>query len=164
MAFDEPELNVPQGSVFGSLLFLIYMYVYGIPSNTIYSTPFMLANDTKFTELVCPQSSTTNLQQDLTFLQNWCSKWKLLLNSSKCAAIHFSVSLLPLSLLIPFKVTKYASVLPYTFLYLLPLSLLIPFKVTKYASVLPYTFLSLLPFSSYSIQGHQTQRPWYYCQ
>ena len=91
-------------------------------------------------------------------------------NGSFCSTV---LSVLPytfLSLSFPYlflfhsRSPNNASVLPYTFLYLLPLSLLIPFKVTKYASVLPYTFLSLLPFSSYSIQGHQTQRPWYYCQ
>ena len=43
-------------------------------------------------EAVIHFSGTTDLQQDLHSISTWCSKWKLSLNSSKCAVMCFSLS------------------------------------------------------------------------
>ena len=52
----------------------------------------LFADDTKFMEAVSHYLGTTHLQQDLDSLSIWCSKWKLSLNSSKCAVMRFSLS------------------------------------------------------------------------
>ena len=81
--------GVPQGSVLGPLLFLLY--VNDIPNIISYSTSYLFADDTKFMEVIDRCSKTTHIQQDLDTLHSWCSKWKLSLNSKKCAAIYASL-------------------------------------------------------------------------
>ena len=81
---------VPQGSVLGALLFLIF--VNDIPNATTFCQPYLFADDTKLLESICDSSSSTHLQQDLDSLIQWCAKWKLSINSSKCAALRFFLS------------------------------------------------------------------------
>ena len=84
--------GVPQGSVLGPLLFLLY--VNDIPTSISFSTSYnyLFADDTKFMEAVDQFSLSTHIQQDLDSLHTWCSEWKLSLNSKKCAAMRFSLT------------------------------------------------------------------------
>ena len=82
--------GVPQGSVLGPLLFLIF--VNDIPNATTSGQPYLFADDTKLLESICHPSSSTHLQQDLDSLAQWCTNWKLSINSSKCAALRFFLS------------------------------------------------------------------------
>ena len=82
--------GVPQGTVLGPLLFLIY--VNDIPNVTTFCRPYLFADDTKLLETIYHHTSSKHLQEDLDSLATWCSNWKLSLNCSKCAALQFTLS------------------------------------------------------------------------
>ena len=71
--------GVPQGSVLGPQLFLLY--VADIPSH-LKSSCLQYADDLKL--YVNPAQNGNLLQSDLNFLSDWCEKWRLDLNVSKC--------------------------------------------------------------------------------
>ena len=82
--------GVPQGSILGPILFLIY--VNDLPSTASSSTALMFADDTKcYRSISCPDDCLL-LQQDLDSISDWCTTWNLSFNSNKCATIHFSRS------------------------------------------------------------------------
>ena len=81
--------GVPQGSVLGPLLFLIY--INDIPGVTNFCNSYLFADDAKLIEAVCRHSFTTHLQQDIASVESWCSTWKLSLNISKCASLRISL-------------------------------------------------------------------------
>ena len=78
--------GVPQGSVLGPLLFLIYIDdMLALPS---FSTCFCYADDTK---LVCSSENIFfNLQQDLKRLSQWCRDNSMMFNLNKCVFLHLS--------------------------------------------------------------------------
>ena len=82
--------GVPQGSILGPLLFLIY--VNDLPEHMQASSLFMFADDTKISKEICSPQDHTALQSDVTELSNWCAQWKLRCNHTKCFHIHFSPS------------------------------------------------------------------------
>ena len=82
--------GVPQGSVLGPLLFLIY--VNDLPQSILTSYPFLFADDTKLLSAIKGHSDSLALQEDLAFVEDWCSKWSLSLNPTKCVAMRFSLS------------------------------------------------------------------------
>ena len=82
------SLGVPQGSILGPLLFLIF--INDLPQCILHSFPLLFADDTK---CLCPISSPLDcqlLQSDLNNLSYWSSKWKLLFNEAKCSLLSFS--------------------------------------------------------------------------
>ena len=81
--------GVPQGSILGPLLFLIY--INDLPSCLHYSTTYLFADDSKLIFAVS-QFSTTSLQSDIDSLHQWCTKWNLTLNTSKCICMRFTLS------------------------------------------------------------------------
>ena len=79
--------GVPQGSVLGPLLFLIY--INDLPDVIQYSEVHLFADDTKLILDVldfCPRM----LQEDLQAMYDWCQEWKLQLNPDKCQMICFT--------------------------------------------------------------------------
>lgn len=82
--------GVPQGSLLGPLLFIIY--INDIPSTILHSSVYMFADDTKF---IKPISSTTDhlhMQEDMSALNDWCKVWKLNLHLHKCFLLKFHLS------------------------------------------------------------------------
>ena len=80
--------GVPQGSVLGPLLFIIFSN--NIPDITLRSLPFMFADDIKLVKSIVTSSDKMLLQEDLTALECWCDKWHLsLMNVDKCFVIEF---------------------------------------------------------------------------
>jgi hypothetical protein len=77
--------GVPQGSVLGPILFLIY--VNDIP-DWIKNSIRMFADDTKIWKVVRDSEDATDLQHDLDQLQEWTKKWLLQFNTSKCKVMH----------------------------------------------------------------------------
>jgi len=80
-------LGVPQGSMLGPLLFVLY--VNDIPFNSMYSNVFLFADDTKCLQPI--QSIPTNmlyLQEDLDLLSSWSHDWKLRFNEIKCLLLQ----------------------------------------------------------------------------
>ena len=78
--------GVPQGSVLGPVLFLIY--INDIVMN-IKSTIKLFADDAKICRPIRDASDQQALQDDLRSLENWSRKWLLKFNENKCKVIHF---------------------------------------------------------------------------
>jgi hypothetical protein len=80
--------RVPQGSVLGPLLFLVYI---NDITEGLESIPLLFADDTALLEIVdSPVESAFTLNNDLEKISNWSQKWLVTMNTSKCEAIVFS--------------------------------------------------------------------------
>jgi hypothetical protein len=80
------QSGVPQGSILGPLLFLIF--INDLP-DCINSTCKMFADDVKiYRSLDDPVSDFYELQKDLDQLADWSSKWQLNISGDKCAVLH----------------------------------------------------------------------------
>lgn len=77
--------GVPQGSVLGPLLFLIY--INDLP-DSIYSCLRMFADDTKIWSVIRLPSDSDKLQSDLDRLMDWTQQWLLAFNVDKCKVMH----------------------------------------------------------------------------
>ena len=77
--------GIPQGSVLGPLLFLIY--INDMPDK-IDSFLYMFADDTKVFAQVNSDEEANQLQKDLDKLYEWSNKWQIKFNASKCKVLH----------------------------------------------------------------------------
>jgi hypothetical protein len=89
-SFRSVTSGVPQGSVLGPLLFLIYMN--DVDEAVHHSKVLKFADDMKIFSN-CRVSDIGSpvfdfLQDDLNRVNDWCSTWLLKLNSNKCACLH----------------------------------------------------------------------------
>lgn len=85
--FKTVPAGVPQGSVLGPLLFLIY--INDIVDN-IQSVIRLFADDTSLSlALENPQIRADVLNQDLIFIQEWSYKWKVTFNHTKTEVVNF---------------------------------------------------------------------------
>lgn len=74
--------GVPQGSVLGPLLFLLY--VNALPETVKNASEvYMYADDTKILRRIMSEIDCHKLQEDLTQLRNWTEKWMLHLHPGK---------------------------------------------------------------------------------
>jgi hypothetical protein len=71
------DSGVPQGTVLGPLLFLIY--INDLPENIQYSAK-LFADDCLLYREVNTTSDTNKLHEDLDMLQKWESKWQMQIN------------------------------------------------------------------------------------
>ena len=85
----QPVLSgVPQGSVLGPLLFIIY--INDLPDHLTNKT-YLFADDTKMVSAINPASATEDiqsLQSDIDSAFNWTDTWLMQLNSTKCKVMH----------------------------------------------------------------------------
>ena len=77
--------GVPQGSVLGPVLFLIYL---NDLEDDISSKVIKFADDIKVFRKVTNATDKQSLQDDLDKLVKWSEKWQMLLNFGKCKCIH----------------------------------------------------------------------------
>jgi hypothetical protein len=78
--------GVPQGSVLGPLLFLIYI---NDIDEVVASKILKFADDTKLYGVVANQQDIERLKNDLKNLCNWSADWLMLFNVDKCKVMHF---------------------------------------------------------------------------
>ena len=79
--------GVPQGSILGPLLFLLYINDLKCP--TITSSIYMFADDTQCSRMIRSSEDCMILQADLDSIHDWSTKWNMAFNSSKCIHIRF---------------------------------------------------------------------------
>ena len=79
--------GVPQGSILGPLLFLIF--VNDLPETAWFSKILLFADDAKCIMCISSPLDNTYLQSDLLRLSQWCTTWNLYLNENKCSIVHF---------------------------------------------------------------------------
>lgn len=88
----EVSSGVPQGSVLGPLLFLIF--INDLPDN-LSSTIRIFADDCIVYRTIVNTDDHLVLQHDLEQISNWCSKWLMTLNTSKCKVMSFTRKPIP---------------------------------------------------------------------
>ena len=77
--------GVPQGSVLGPLLFLIY--ITGL-DDSITSNVLKFADDTKVFRKVNTDGDKQHLQNDIGRVVKWSEKWQMFFNFGKCKCLH----------------------------------------------------------------------------
>ena len=84
--------GVPQGTVLGSLMFLIYI---NDITEHITSSLRLFADDCLLYRIIATEEDTIQLQHDLNQLSTWATKWQLRFNVAKCTIMRFTRSLSP---------------------------------------------------------------------
>ena len=77
--------GVPQGSVLGPILLLIYI---NDLDDDITSKVFKFAYDTNVSTKIKSDADRQHLQDDLNKLIEWSEKWQMLFNFGKCKCFH----------------------------------------------------------------------------
>ena len=81
----EVKSGVPQGTVLGPLMFLLYINDMGKGIN--YNLK-LFADDSLLYRVIDKPSDTTLLQNDLSILSNWANAWQMQFNAEKCYVIR----------------------------------------------------------------------------
>lgn len=80
------ESGVPQGSVLGPCLFLLF--INDLP-NGLSSTARLFADDTACHKEITSSADQIQLQHDLDNLATWEQKWQMAFHPEKCEVLHF---------------------------------------------------------------------------
>uniref|UniRef100_A0A1Y1N254 Reverse transcriptase domain-containing protein n=2 Tax=Photinus pyralis TaxID=7054 RepID=A0A1Y1N254_PHOPY len=89
-----PSSGVPQGTLLGPFLFLLY--INDLPRVIKNSKALLFADDLKLFNKVQSPSDCLNIQEDINSVIKWCIKNKLKLNINKCKVLTFTRSKNPL--------------------------------------------------------------------
>ena len=95
--------GVPQGSVLGPTLFLIF--INDMPE-VIQSLVKLFADDSKLLSVVKSQQDKLLLQEDLDRLLNWTITWKMQFNQKKCKVMRITKKSSSIDLHLPFTFTE----------------------------------------------------------
>lgn len=80
--------GVPQGSVLGPTLFLVY--INDISDNLNFSAIKLFADDALLFSQVNTLQDSVNFQEDLNILDQWAYNWKMNFNTDKCQIVRFA--------------------------------------------------------------------------
>lgn len=83
----QPTCGVPQGSIIGPLLFILYM---NDSTRELSCTSSLYADDVKICRIVRDELDNQQLQTDLSLFEGWCNTNCFQLNPSKCFVVSFS--------------------------------------------------------------------------
>ena len=81
--------GVPQGSVLGPLLFVIFINDIDTAVDVVHCWLLKFADDTKGIHKVDNDDDAAQLQKDLDNLYKWSCEWQMLFNLDKCHVLHF---------------------------------------------------------------------------
>jgi len=80
--------GIPQGSVLGPILFIIYVdEIFEVFLGSAV-TRQLFADDLKLFSTVKTSANAASLQSTLNRLQQWCTNWQLTINTQKCFVLH----------------------------------------------------------------------------
>ena len=83
------EAGVPQGSVLGPILYILFTADIPVHPDTLLAT---FADDTAILSSNSdPETASANLQRHLFLIEHWCKKWRIKVNESKCKHITFTL-------------------------------------------------------------------------
>ena len=85
--------GVPQGSVLGPLLFLVF--INDLPSR-VKAAAGMFADDAALQKKIRNEDDAADLQKDLDSLQSWEKEWQMQFNPDKCEVIHVTTKKEPI--------------------------------------------------------------------
>ncbi len=77
--------GVPQGSVLGPILFIIFK---NDLLETLTNPGKLYADDSKLMSEITDSASAIDFQNDIDKMVNWTAKWKMFFNCSKCKIMH----------------------------------------------------------------------------
>ena len=86
-SFAPVESGVPQGSVLGPSLFLLY--INDLPTDLCASAR-LFADDTACHQTIYSEADQDSLQADLDKMATWESKWKMEFHPQKCSTVHIN--------------------------------------------------------------------------
>jgi len=84
--FTAVNSGVPQGSILGPLLFIIFIYDL---DDGVVNKILKFADDTKIVSKVASEAQIKILQSDLHKMFNWSQDWQMLFNTDKSKVMHF---------------------------------------------------------------------------
>ncbi len=85
---EKVKSGIPQGSVLGPLLFVIY--INDLP-DLLQSQPYLFADDTKIFKVIKSAFDQKTLQDDLNKLHHWSSTWLLHFHPQKCKSMRINM-------------------------------------------------------------------------
>ena len=78
--------GVPQGSVLGPLIFVIYI---NDLTDSVNNKLKLYADDSKILSTVNSWTDALGVQKDIDSISEWMKDWRMQLNTNKCKVIHF---------------------------------------------------------------------------
>jgi ribonucleases P/MRP protein subunit RPP40 len=85
--WEEVLSGVPQGSVLGPLLFIIFINDLDLSVSEM-ELLYKFADDTKVARVIDSESDSVELQRALDKLFDWSVKWGMQFNVAKCKVMH----------------------------------------------------------------------------
>ena len=86
--FSDVESGVPQGGILSGLFFILYMN--DLPECINNCKVSLYADDAKLYAPVTSLQAISDIQSDINAVVEWCRRWRLNLNPTKCYFIHYN--------------------------------------------------------------------------